>query len=131
MMTRKPETYAKAAEVVRAAQERMNDGGKHWIKGSFRRKLADESYGYCILGGVRAESKSSTKAAQEAAEEAILREIQGSGWGTEDRDWFTDRNVIRPFRHIPEFNDHPETNWKHVKAVLSRAAENLEKQGKK
>ena len=98
--------WAKVATTLRAALAVMNDGGKHWTKGTLEKALEDGSKAYCAVGSVNATCDDQTVRTLCLW---LLGEVTAGG--------------------VESFNDHPGTAWEDVVAVFTVAARNAERFG--
>lgn len=127
-------TNSRIAEILRAARDRMNHGGKHWIQGAEQGRLGDyrdgidendplfHELGYCSIGSIKEETGTS-RAEYEAALTELARSIDSES--VQDyKDTYSDpedfMNVISDM--IAERNDHYETGWSDVRSWFTRAA---------
>lgn len=115
-------TTTEVAEFARRAHELLNDGGSHWTKGSY--VLSGR---FCLIGAVR---------------QSIFGEADGYKVNESDPRFISIvlalANAVRalyPSRvtdHdntsiVINFNDHDETTWEDVEAVLQYAEAELER----
>jgi hypothetical protein len=89
--------WGHVADKLEVALQAMNDGGKHWIKGSLTGKLDDGSLTYCSIGSIDAHSDGTVR--------ALALWLLGSVCGGD----------------IVAFNDYPATSWEDVQQVFSVA----------
>jgi hypothetical protein len=82
----------------------MNDGGRHWIKGSLSRTIEDGSQAYCSVGSINAKCEDGTV-------RALALWILGSVAGGS----------------IEAFNDHESTTWDDIQLVFGVAIKHAER----
>lgn len=114
----------KSSEFLRECLKKMNNGGKHWIKGAYS-QLDDGETRYCSVGAMKACNKfpSIPFAVYWDAQEELARVIKKKF-----------RNRVRHEEENPSiiiaFNDHIDTVWEDICNVFKEAIKNLELQGK-
>jgi hypothetical protein len=111
----------KAPQILKKAVTLMNNGGRHWTKGTLKRGHAT----YCSIGGINAaagrpQSYGSNGVVVTAAKRELAAAITGD-----------DRYVTKAGRPgytisdvedvIISFNDRAETTWDDIKRVFSKA----------
>jgi len=110
-----------ADNVLDQARQRL-DGGKKWCKGAFRK--GDSR---CLTGAICFASVN---------RDADSAPMGFSAWFAVDdviREQYPDRGLDLT-QHtglcvsIPAFNDHPDTTWADIDAVLDKAARRLDEQ---
>ena len=98
------EVAAKLEEALQA----MNDGGRHWIKGSLTHTLDDGSAAYCSIGSIE-------KCADDGTVRALALWLLGSVAGGD----------------IAAFNDYDGTTWDDIQAVFGVAVMHAKRLGAK
>ena len=110
---------ARVREILRSARDKMNDEGKHWIKGRLSRKKA-VGMCYCSLGAINAVTpdRNERRAAKEALValglERSLPSIEHSG---------RRRSEVEAI--VYTFNDSQRTSWRDVDRVFRKAVRAL------
>jgi hypothetical protein len=112
-------TNQELAQDLREILERMNNGGRHWIKGRWRKEIKGEMC-YCIVGSINVQTKSTTRQ-RYLIEEIIATMKKDEVASSFVYRWGADRH------NIMSFNDADETKWRDVKRVLSRTIKRLER----
>lgn len=121
-------TTTEVAEFARRTHELLNDEGSHWTKGHYVQEGVGGVQRFCLIGAVRKsifgeaqgytvnESDPRFMRIVDALAEAIDALFPTREYG--ERPWNQTDRVIN-------FNDHDETTWADVEAVLNRAEEIL------
>jgi hypothetical protein len=140
------DTRKAVAKGLRAARDKMNHGGRHWIKGALRRRMIQNDVsnyavgdnpawgevGYCSIGGINAVSGRAQSAVvtsklrgpmKKALASAIIRDNGGNFQGFTLRDDLDGGITVEQAESvIIRFNDHAMTKWDDVKRVFTDAA---------
>lgn len=108
----------RVAEILRAARNAMNHGGKHWIKGDYNRKKEDVGMCYCSVGAIHNTTKNQAErsAAFRALLVAGLEEPMpvGSYWAGSASE-LARYEIIR-------WNDMPKRTWNDVTKAFTKAS---------
>lgn len=119
---------------LRKAIELMNNGGKHWVKGSFFRPIGDGgSVGYCAVGAI---ATSVGWGGNGGENEPLLNALSSEllitlgeepriTW-TLNKESYSYRPVVDPSA-IFRFNDAHERTWVEVKSLFESTIERLER----
>lgn len=109
------------ATKILEARAKMNNGGRHWIRGAFKRKdPSTEEYAFCSVGAVReavrGRSRELSPSVYRAINEALPKEYRAVG-----------RNGREPgvnacISAIIGFNDHWGRTWGDISRVFRKAA---------
>lgn len=117
------------AEVLRAARDLMNHGGRRWIKGSFRKKNQEGVTCYCAIGAITEATKHLPKDEKQpirtAAIKALFESVRLTEVGDElDRHYWNNRGRTHGGRRqlVIAFNDHSNRTWPEVRDVFTKAA---------
>jgi hypothetical protein len=113
--------------LLRATRDKLNDGGKHWTKGSPSRPIYGDTgfkrtgVAYCVLGGFTAVLDGNPRdnnipKEQHPAVIALANAIR------EERGQQPCASIDAARSTIIGFNDHTRTTWKDVDKILRRAA---------
>lgn len=108
-------------EVLTAALARMNDGGKHWGKGDYRKyDFASGETVYCSVGAI-----------QWVVRDAIGHNQAGSDLQDRSVEALADvipRNYFpgeRSWKRVVVWNDADDTTWEDVTRVFAEAKEKV------
>lgn len=102
------------AEKLRAALELMNDGGKHWAKGSYRTINEDEEYSFCAVGAIQQVTPFYSMRSERDECLVALNEQLPPAY----RDYYDE-----PWKNIVTWNDESGRTWDQVVDVFTRAAD--------
>jgi hypothetical protein len=108
----------KVAKCLLDARELMNNGGKHWTRGAFKRRLDKDEYAYCSIGAIRAVTTSKDQKIRNEAYRQLATMIYA---GPETR------NVRVAQGRIVQWNDMKAT-WGDVSRTFRQAAKRAAKQ---
>lgn len=129
--------HQRAIEILNEAREKMNDKGRHWIKGRFRGKNKKGEDSFCSIGALRSVSRK-TKARKVAtialaelidpkrmeARREVLENFHGKKEGREiESALYNEAESI-----IIRYNDGYRTRWSGVSSKFKKAAKTLEKE---
>jgi hypothetical protein len=107
----------RASQLLERALERMNEEGRHWVKGNYRRLLENGEYGYCAIGSIDNDQKADGVASYHA-----VRALNAARSGY-SLDRATGARSL-----IVTWNDSTKTTWEDVKTVFTRAIKLLKQQ---
>jgi len=110
-----PKEIAKGLEL---ALSLMNDGGKHWIKGAWRKKNMKGELCFCTNGGINEAAR--RMGLPPSFAEAMKRELVRHGLGK--RVGYYERT---PSDQIMDWNDTGSTRWGDVRKAFTRGIKAL------
>lgn len=109
-----------AAKLLQQAQLLMNEGGKHWGKGSFRNSDGGyENYRYCAVGALR--EVLSPGATGVPTHNPIFRRAVVSLARIVNSSLPPKSGIDEALNAIYEWNDAPEREWGEVRKAFTRA----------
>ena len=120
-------TTTEVAEFARRAHGLLNDGGSHWTKGAYREmRVGGERF--CLIGAVRQSVFGAAEGYNvnendprfQTIVEALVTAI-GERFPNRRDGMALSRSDL-----VIQFNDHDDTTWGDVEAVLTRAEEILD-----
>lgn len=127
----------RAARSLRSALARMNDSGRHWVKGAYQ-KQEDKELKFCSIGALRyAKLKDET---MQAATIALADQIDPVSMAkhrayvnaskiSSGESWARYELFHRAQDIVIRHNDAGGTRWTDIKRVFTGAAESLESDG--
>lgn len=123
-----------AHEVCGDAIDLMNSGGRHWIKGAWKKLLSKDKrknpdvpeFCFCCLGGINqaGRDRESMAGAVATAKKAVASVIAGKPITRVQGEysWYGDNSATSI---IMDKNDRPGTTWKMVRGYLMQARKDL------
>lgn len=107
------------SEKLLEAREKMNNGGKHWVRGTLRRKNpSTQEISYCSVGAIQAipGDRATKNKLYRALNEALPKNFRATGFGSRPPGIEACKSAII------HYNDHWDRKWGDISRVFRRAA---------
>lgn len=119
MATYKDVSRDRVREILREARDKMNDNGKHWIRGDYFKRIRGRGNCYCSIGAIHSVTRK--KHEREAAYLALCER----GVGSSTRNSYGTINPYTAESNIIRWNDNFNRTWSDVNKAFRKAVRNL------